>query len=243
MHKVKQGECISSIAFKGGLLPDDLWNHPENAELKKQRKDPNVLATGDLVFVPEKEPAERSVGAGQRHRFRRKAVPEMLRIVLEDSRGEPRADVAYSVDVDGTVVEGITATDGLVEVAIQPDAVECNLYIEPEEEPVAEGVGQFALLRDDGSGYDFFDASSVEDDAAAEDDEAPMTEHYVFKLGELDPLESEDGIKQRLVNLGYDMSDLGQAVGKFQQDAGLNPSGQSDAQTRRRLGDSHDDVA
>ena len=79
-YTVKQGDCISSIAQKHGLFWDKVWNHPKNANLQERRKDPNVLSPGDVVFVPDKDEKEESGATEQRHRFKRKGVPEKLRI-------------------------------------------------------------------------------------------------------------------------------------------------------------------
>jgi hypothetical protein len=41
-HIVQQGEHLSGIAAKFGFSSfRTIWQHPENAELKKLRKDPN----------------------------------------------------------------------------------------------------------------------------------------------------------------------------------------------------------
>ena len=68
-HQVKQGDCISSIAFENGFFPDTIWNHPSNAELKKKREDPHVLLPGDMVFIPDKRPKEVSEPTNQVHKF------------------------------------------------------------------------------------------------------------------------------------------------------------------------------
>ncbi len=104
-YKVKQG---------GGA-------DPKNRELKQERKDPNVLLTGDVVYVREKEEKEESCAAKQRHRFRRKGVPEKL-IIQFKRQGEPRADEEYTLDIDGSLSDGKTDGDGKVEVTIPPNA-------------------------------------------------------------------------------------------------------------------------
>ena len=43
VHTIQDGDCISSVAMRHGFFPGTLWNHPDNMELKKLRRDPNVL--------------------------------------------------------------------------------------------------------------------------------------------------------------------------------------------------------
>ncbi|UCE46828.1 MAG: peptidoglycan-binding protein [Phycisphaerales bacterium] len=125
-HTVKQGDCISSIAFKYGMFPDDIWNDSKNRQIKEQRKDPNVLMPGDVVYVREKEEKEVSCASEQRHRFKRKGVPEILRMRFL-SGGEPRADKDYVLDIDGTLFDGKTDKDGKVEIAIPPNAKQATI--------------------------------------------------------------------------------------------------------------------
>ena len=57
-HTVREGECVSSIAYEHGLFPDTIWDHPDNSELKQKRKEMNLLEAGDVVEIPEKEDHE-----------------------------------------------------------------------------------------------------------------------------------------------------------------------------------------
>lgn len=133
-HKVRQGECISSIAYKYGFLPGTLWNLSENAELKELRKDPNVLFPGDEVFVPEKREKSESGATDQRHTFRRKGVPEVLRIRLADASGEPRQHQAYVLVVEGRMIAGKTNAAGLLKQPIPPNAREGCLKVQVQDE-------------------------------------------------------------------------------------------------------------
>lgn len=45
---VQQGDYLAKLAFVHGFEPDEVWNDPKNADLKKLRPDPNVLAPGDV---------------------------------------------------------------------------------------------------------------------------------------------------------------------------------------------------
>ena len=64
-YQVKQGDCISSIAFEHGFFGDTIWNHPNNKDLKTKRQDPNILMPGDMVFVPDKRLKEVSESTNQ----------------------------------------------------------------------------------------------------------------------------------------------------------------------------------
>jgi hypothetical protein len=42
-HTVQNGECLSSIAFQYGFFVSTIWDDPDNAQLRGQRKDHNIL--------------------------------------------------------------------------------------------------------------------------------------------------------------------------------------------------------
>ena len=126
---MRQGDCISSIAFQYGFHPDTVWNDPHNDALRELRKDPNVLLEGDEVYVPDHRPREMSVESGKSHRFKRRAVPEVFRVRLLDRAGEPRQGLEYTFEVGGAVREGKTDGEGGVREWIPPDATEATLVV------------------------------------------------------------------------------------------------------------------
>jgi hypothetical protein len=134
-HVVKPGDCIASIAFANGLFPPTVWDHPENAALKQLREDPNVLAPGDEVFVPDKEIEEASKATGASYRFRRKGVPSLVRVQLMDE-DEPRVGVTWTLDVGGgAAVTGTTGSDGVVEAWVSPRLTRAVLSVETDDGP------------------------------------------------------------------------------------------------------------
>ena len=128
-YTVKDGDCISSIAFDAGLLPDTIWNHPSNAGLRQQRKQRNILLPGDQVVIPDRELREIPAPTDRRHRFVRKTISERLRIVVHDEEDKPFADKRYLLTVDGAVMEGQTSGEGLVERVIPPNARAGSLVV------------------------------------------------------------------------------------------------------------------
>jgi hypothetical protein len=193
-YTVVRGDCFSSIAEQFGFFPDDLWNLPENAELKQKRKDPNVLYPGDSVFVPELRRKEASCSTDQLHSFRKKGVPAKLKLRLLDDV-QPRKTTPYELEIDGRWLSGTTDGDGYLEHPIPPSARKGKLLV----------------------------------------GEGPTKDVYELQFGTLDPIETEEGVRGRLTNLGYAGENLSEALKAFQQRAGLPVTGEIDAAIRARL--------
>jgi len=62
-----------------------------------------------------------------------------------------------------------------------------------------------------------------------------LKEEYEFQFGTVDPVESEEGIRGRLIDLGYGTDDLSAAISAFQHKEKLTITGAVDAATRDRL--------
>ena len=158
-HKVKQGECISSIAELYGFFPDTLWDDPANAELKEKRKNPNTLLQGDVVVIPDKQLGNESAATEEQHRFRKKGVPAKLVLYLRCG-SKPRSNETYKLNIDGSWTEGTTTEEGKIEIAIPPGAETGELYIGELQEkypllfgyidPVSEISGAQSRLRNMG---------------------------------------------------------------------------------------------
>ena len=106
MHTVARGESTTQLAFEAGLFPETVWLHAKNSSLRDKRKNPNLLEPGDEIFVPEKRVVHESAGSETKHRFRRKGIPEELRVQLLDPLGEPRNGIEYVLTIDNSTVEG-----------------------------------------------------------------------------------------------------------------------------------------
>ncbi|MFZ2148954.1 MAG: peptidoglycan-binding domain-containing protein [Sedimentisphaerales bacterium] len=139
-YTVKQGECIESIAFDNGFFWETVWKDSQNAELKQKRKDPNVLLAGDEVFIPDKREKTESGATEERHRFRKKGVPAMLRIRLIDD-DKPRANESYTLEIDGELFSGTTDDDGTLEHPISPGAKKGRLLVGEEQDEYLLDLG------------------------------------------------------------------------------------------------------
>lgn len=134
-HVVAPGECMASIADRYGFFWQTLWDLPENAELRRARKDPNVLQPGDRVFVPPLRPRSCSRAVDQRHRFRRRGIPERFVLRLTNEvEDRSLANLPYRFEIVGIVRDGVTDADGSLGEWIPPGAQTAVLILDPDGE-------------------------------------------------------------------------------------------------------------
>lgn len=127
-YTVKQGECMSSIAYEHGFFWESLWSHPDNAELKTKRDSPFVLKPGDIVQIPPLKQREEACPTGRCHTFRVKGVPEVLRLTLLEF-DQPLANLDYVLEHSGETFTGTTDDNGLVEVYVPPNLPRATLRV------------------------------------------------------------------------------------------------------------------
>jgi hypothetical protein len=234
-YTVQDGDCIGNIAFSRGFLWTTIWDHPNNAALKAQRKDPNLLSPGDIVFIPDLRVKQQDCPTDARHSFTVKGVPARFRIKLltehkdeqktappggsdqasyEDPdfktkarSDDPLANVPFVLNVDGKLIDGVTGGDGVIDVPIPPGARSGKLTLNP-------GTAQEKTFQ--------------------------------CPFGSMDPIEEPSGVIRRLNNLGFycggnDTSSpqFKAALSLFQQNFGLPIDGNLDDATRAKLKEVH----
>ena len=131
-HTIRQGESTISLSEDHGFFAGTLWDDPANAELKQKRKDMNVLMSGDVLNIPDKQAKEIEKPDAKKHRFKRKGIPAMFRIQVFDAE-EPRANQSYRFVVDGRVTSGTTNASGVIEEYLPANAVKGEVIIGPDE--------------------------------------------------------------------------------------------------------------
>lgn len=124
---IEPGDTLTSLAAEHGFLDaDEVWQAPENAALRAARN-PDLLAPGDVLFIPDKQPRTVSVQTGQRRTIVVERTTVKLRLALRDLLGAPRAGVACTLEVDGTSHALTSDGSGVVEVEIDARAREARL--------------------------------------------------------------------------------------------------------------------
>lgn len=170
-HEVEQGESVISLSEEYGFFANTIWNDPDNAELKKKRKDMNILMPGDVVVIRDLRLKEVDKPTGRQHVFRRKGIPALYRLQVFDVE-EPRANQKYRLTVDGQLHEGRTDAHGVLQEYIPAHSKEGELIIGPDEfrallkfgylDPINEFIGVQKRLNN--LGYDCGEANGEVND-------------------------------------------------------------------------------
>ena len=169
-HIVQQGEHLSGIAEQFGFQKiDTIWNHGNNAALKKLRKDPHILFPGDSLFIPDKTDKNEAAPTTRVNTFEIAITKLQLNLKMLDINGDPVANSPVKLTVEGkSVPPPTTDGGGKTNSRIQKSAKNATLAILDLEiplkighlDPVEERSGQVARL--DNLGYE---ASAPGDDA------------------------------------------------------------------------------
>jgi Putative peptidoglycan binding domain/LysM domain len=221
---VKPGDCITSIAHAFGFFWQTIWDHPGNADLKRIRKDPNILLPGDVLTIPPLTLREENKTTDQKHKFVLKGEPARLRLKImmvdDDSPAgsssdsgfgndqnlpKPRANQPYTLVLDGTILDGFTDGDGMIDICMPPGTQRGRLTIGPDNMTIP------------------------------------------LQFGSVDPLGELSGIQGRLNNLGFN---CGRADGTpsegtraalmlFQEVYRLDQTGEPDSATLDKLKEIH----
>jgi hypothetical protein len=128
IHIVKDGEHLPGIAAMYGFSSyKSVWEHPENAELKKERKNPNILNPGDKVFIPDKEIKEETRPADAKHLFEADTELLVLRVKVLDLLDRPRGEPC-TLSTDSANFSLFEVNDHILAGTISSDAEKGELF-------------------------------------------------------------------------------------------------------------------
>lgn len=213
VHIVIQGECLSSIAKKYGFKNwKTIYEHPENKNLKEKRSTPNILFPGDRIIIPDKSLKQVDLETNGKYKIKIKTQKIQFRIYLKDRKAQPIANKKYELMIDNRTFYGTTGSKGLIEREISEDADIGYLIVEINELPYGEKYS------------------------------------WKIKIGNLDPAEENSGIQARLNNLGFYCGTVDGIIGQktkdalkaFQQSYNIEPTGEIDNTTKKKIEEIHD---
>jgi len=238
---VGDGECIYSIAADEGHKWENVWDAPENADLKAARRNPGALLPGDALTLPDKRPKQAEVSTGQSHTFKfGKSTTIEFRLLgrmpdAGEDEPDDHADHGQCGDHDG---------DGGTQAQKEDDGRNEAMADTPCK---LEYEGGSADGTTDGDGVVKFKIPVGIKEGTLKVGEGEQAWEMKVTIGGLNPVESISGVQQRLSNLGYLRNKVSgefdeftrAALRHFQTDNSLDISGKVDDATRDKLNSAH----
>jgi hypothetical protein len=215
-YRIKQGDCLSSIAKEYGFLDyKAIYFAPENSDFRNKRPNPNIIFPGDILFIPDKDATEFPRPTDQLHRFCLKREKVYLRLRLVDDLQQPFRNKPYKLKIGKSTARGRTDADGLLKEPIPAETLQGQITIFP-----------FENLPSD-PGYTFDLNLGYLDPI----DEISGVDARLINLGFAPPdHEDRELSEEERVHL----------LKSFQERSGLPITGEPDDATRRKLSELHD---
>ena len=130
IHTVKQGECLTTISQKYGFgNPSTIYDHADNAELRKKRPNKDILAPGDKVVIPDKSVKSVPTQTDEAMNLTIQNSKRVIRMKLLDESMSPLAGEKYELGVIGGVIKGTTDGSGILEEELPTKVFSGLLYI------------------------------------------------------------------------------------------------------------------
>jgi hypothetical protein len=127
---IRQGDHLAGLAATYGFDAEEVWQDDANSELRELRRSPQVLAPGDLLYIPdeEEEPAPAHVSPNTTNRYSASQPRVHLRLTL-GSGDSILANEPYRIEGLANPREGTTDGDGRLSEALPPSRRSVRLVL------------------------------------------------------------------------------------------------------------------
>lgn len=208
-HVIRQGEYLLRLCEARGLDVAAVWALPENAALRERRASHFVLAPGDVVHLPVREPEPLRLSRGQTNAFRVRRARVSVSVTLRGA-GEPLAREPFVVELPGDdEVAGFTDDRGVATFEVPMHLEVVTMQLPARDHVVRVAVGHLDP-RDTDAGV----------------------AHRLENLGFLDDDVDFLGEAERRARVR-------DALRAFQEARGLSPTGELDDDTATALEQAH----
>ncbi len=112
-YVVRQGDYLTRLAHTMGFDADAAWGDARNEALRRRRTNMDVLAPGDVIYLPEPRRAGRSIAPHATNSYRARVATVTVRLTMRGDDGAPLANERYAVEGLGPrLTEGTTDGHG-----------------------------------------------------------------------------------------------------------------------------------
>lgn len=95
-YVIRQGDRLSSLAATMGFDEREVWEHERNRELRERRESSEILAPGDVLFVPTPAAHEMNLTAKTTNRYKANMPSRRVDVVVGFGAA-PLADEPFEV--------------------------------------------------------------------------------------------------------------------------------------------------
>jgi hypothetical protein len=208
---VRQGDHLTRLAYIHGFDAGEVWNHERNTELREIGRTPDLLAPGDILYLPVKPKDGLAFSAGSSNRYRAQVPNVKVTLTFKDAErvlaNEPYEVHGLGTDgSDGKTEERKTDADGRIELELPVTTREVTIVFPTQNVAYEVRVGDMDPVA-----------------------ELSGIQKRLQNLGYL-PRERESASEGAYVQ---------GAIAEFQKQHGLSPTGTIDNDTSNLLRDEH----
>ena len=244
VHEVQQGETLDSIAQQYQRSPQEIWDHPQNEQVRQDRGSPDGLQPGDRLSIPSEEPEPETGPVGQGDYVVRegdcitsiaKSSGHLWETIWNDSGNAELQQVRQDPNVllpdDRVTVPAIRKKQEPGETEMRHRFVRrgepayLRLQVLDDDRPLSNQPYELTVDQQsftgttDPQGQLDVPIPGNANRANLAVGVEPDVFRYVLSLGEIDPVESIRGVQQRLRNLGFGKLAIDGVVGPKTEEA------------------------
>ena len=96
-YVVRQGDYLAKLAFVHGFDAEEVWNDAKNEEIRGRRPDHNILAPGDIVYLPVKKKEGLPIVKGTTNKYSARVPKVDVNLVFKNADGTPLSEEPYEI--------------------------------------------------------------------------------------------------------------------------------------------------
>ena len=136
-HVVKQGESLSFIEKQYGFNQfDTIYKDASNDAFRSKRSNPEEIFPGDELYIPEKEIKLENIATETDNVIIIKKDKRFINLEISEffDRGEPLANIPYTLIIGDKIHRGNLDSDGKLSVEISTQDKQANLSFEIKDQ-------------------------------------------------------------------------------------------------------------